>query len=58
VTGFVAAVKIGARWVRLCHGTSTCTGILPPGRGVKAVGAVNIDTTNRRSSATFALSRG
>jgi hypothetical protein len=58
VTGFVAAVKIGTRWVRLCHGTSRCTGILPPGRSVKAAGAVNIDTANRRSSATFTLSRG
>jgi hypothetical protein len=58
VKGFVAAVKIGTRWVRLCHGTSTCTGAVPARRGIKAVGAVNIDATNRRSSATYALSRG
>ena len=57
VTGFVAAVKIGDRWARLCRGTSSCTGALPPGRGPKAVGAVNIDVWNRRSSASFVFAR-
>jgi hypothetical protein len=31
VIGFVAGVRIGNRWTRLCRGTSSCAGTLPPG---------------------------
>jgi hypothetical protein len=55
VLGFVAAVKTRTGWLRLCHGTSSCTATLPPGRRVRAIGAVNIDASHRASSAVFAL---
>jgi hypothetical protein len=57
VLGFVAGVKIANRWVKLCRGTSSCTGALPPGRSVTAVGAVNIDVWHRRSGAAYVVAR-
>jgi hypothetical protein len=55
VLGFVAAVKTATGWLRLCHGTSSCTATLPAGRRVRAIGAVNIDASHRASSAVFAF---
>jgi hypothetical protein len=58
VVGFVAAVRIGDRWARICHGTSSCTGALPPEAVARGVGALNIDVWHRRSAGSFALFRG
>jgi hypothetical protein len=55
VLRFVAGVRIGNRWVRLCHGTSSCTGTLPPGADPEKVGTVNVDVWHRRSAASFTL---
>jgi hypothetical protein len=55
--GFVAAVRVGDRWVRLCHGSTTCTGPLRPNTGPLTIGAVTIDQWHRPSSATFTVFR-
>lgn len=55
VLRFIAGVKIGSRWARLCRGTSSCTGTLPPGADPKKVGAVNVDVWHRHSGASFTL---
>jgi hypothetical protein len=55
VLGFVAGVRIGNRWVRLCHGTSSCTGTLPQGVDQERIGTVNVDVWHRRSAASFTL---
>jgi hypothetical protein len=57
VLGFVAAVRIGNRWRRLCHGISSCTALLPPNRSVTTIGAVDVDASHRPSSAVFAVVR-
>jgi hypothetical protein len=53
--GFVAAVRAGDRWVRLCHGRSRCAGLVPPGTGPVTVGVVDVDLWRRRSAAAFAV---
>jgi hypothetical protein len=55
VLRFVAGVRIGNRWIRLCHGTSSCTGTLLPGVDPEKVGTVNVDVWHRRSAASFTL---
>jgi hypothetical protein len=55
--GFVAAVRAGDRWVRLCHGSSQCAGPAPPGTGPVTVGVVAVDLWRRRSAAAFAVVR-
>jgi hypothetical protein len=53
--GFVAGVRAGDRWVRLCHGALRCAGIEPPGSGPITVGVVTVDLWRRRSAAAFAV---
>jgi hypothetical protein len=54
--GFVARVRIGSGWRRLCRGLTTCTGALPRGsHGPLVVGAVALDGTNRSSAAAYAV---
>ncbi|MEN3342226.1 MAG: hypothetical protein V7644_1630 [Actinomycetota bacterium] len=57
VRRFVAAVRRGRRWTRLCHGVSRCTAPLPPGAGPITVGAVAVDVWRRHSAAAFAVAR-
>ena len=57
--GFVAAARVRGRWVRLCHGVSSCAGRLPPGTGPVPVGTVMVDLWRSHSAAAFAFpSRG
>jgi hypothetical protein len=51
--GFVAAARIGDRWVRICHGVSSCVGRLPPGTGLVPVGAVMVDVWRSHSAAAY-----
>ena len=55
VLGFVAAARVDGRWVRLCHGVSSCVGQLPPGTGRVPVGAVDVDTWWSHSAAAYAF---
>jgi hypothetical protein len=57
VVGFVAAARIGTRWVRLCHGVRTCVAVTPQGLvGTATVGVVSIDRWHGHSAASFATS--
>ena len=53
--GFVAGVRVGNHWLRLCHGTSQCTGLAPPGTGPVTVGVVAVDLWHRHSAAAFTV---
>ena len=55
--GFVAGVRVGDRWVRLCRGVVSCTGPAPAGGGPVTVGAVAVDLWRRRSAAAFAVAQ-
>jgi hypothetical protein len=57
VVGFVAVVRTGGHWVRLCRGRTQCAGAQPPGTGPLTVGAVAVDVWRRRSAAAFALAQ-
>ncbi len=57
--GFVAGVRVGSRWVKLCRApiaVGRCVGRVPPSvrPGPLTVGAVAIDQWRRRSGGTFA----
>ena len=58
VLGFAASVRVGNRWLRLCHGVVSCTGTPPAGKGAATIGAVAIDAWRRHSAATFGVSLG
>ena len=53
--GFVAGVRRGGRWVRLCRGVVSCRAAEPPGTGPLTVGVVAVDVWRRRSAAAFAV---
>jgi hypothetical protein len=56
VTGFVAAVRTAGDWQRLCHGQTTCTGIVPTGTTTPpTVGIVNCDLWHRHSAAFYVV---
>ena len=58
VLGFVAAVKTATGWLRLCHGTSSCTATLPPGRRVRRDRCrQHRCVASRRRVAVFAFAR-
>ena len=56
--GFVAAARVGDRWVRLCQGSSRCAGLAPPGSGPVTIGVVGVDLWHRHSAAAFTLAQG
>jgi hypothetical protein len=51
VRGFVAVVRSGDGWLRICRGVVTCTGTAPTSRRLRVV-AVSIDAWLRRSAGT------
>jgi hypothetical protein len=55
VRGFVAGVRSGDRWRRLCRGVTTCVGEVPPDVRTLTVGVVSIDGWRRHSAAAFAV---
>jgi len=56
VQGFVARVRVGTDWRRLCRGVTTCTGHLPKGLyGPMVVGAVALDGSGRSSAADYVV---
>jgi hypothetical protein len=55
VRGFIAGVKVGGRWRRLCHGGSRCSRRLPQGVTPTAVAAVSVDVWRRRSAPAYAF---
>jgi hypothetical protein len=50
VQGFIAVVRAGDRWLRICRGIVTCTGPAPSGDRIRLV-AVSVDQWRRRSAA-------
>jgi hypothetical protein len=50
--GFVAARREGGRWLRVCRGVTSCTGVVPAGPVKLAV--VAVDRWQRRSAIDFA----
>jgi hypothetical protein len=49
VRGFVAVVRSGGGWLRICRGVVSCTGAAPSGARVQVV-AVSVDRWRRRSA--------